>query len=140
MEKAEIKAIGEYLKDLEELRKIAKMKRCSKCKKRKTESKFSKDRKSRDGLGSWCKKCDREYASKYYRRNRRDVKKYYAYEQCHRVVGGVKEKRCRKCGKWKPESKFYKQSKHKDGLANRCKECANKATNKARKQRLVVRN
>ena len=116
------------------------MKRCSKCKKRKTESEFGKKRQSKDGLKSWCKKCEREYARKYYKRKAEPLKKYYAYEQSHRVVGGVKEKRCRKCRKWKPESKFYKKTKHKDGLANRCKECANKATNKARKQRLAVRN
>ena len=106
----------------------------------KDESEFSKDRVNKDGLSCWCKKCGREYGHEYYIGNRRDVKKYYVYEQSHRVIGGVKEKRCRKCGKWKSESKFYKQSKHKDGLANRCKECANKATNKARKRRLAVRN
>ena len=66
------------------------------------------------------------------------MKKYYRYEQCHRVVEGVREKRCRKCGKWKAESEFYKKRKHKDGLANRCKECANKATNKSRKRWLLI--
>ncbi len=116
------------------------MKRCARCKEQKTESEFGKKRQSKDGLSSWCKKCKCEYARKYYRENRGDVKKYYVYEQSHRVVDGVKEKRCRKCGKWKPESKFYKQRRHKDGLANRCKECADKDTNKAHKQRLAVRN
>ncbi len=116
------------------------MKRCARCKKQKTESKFGKGRKSRDGLRPWCKKCEREYARKYYKRKAEPLKKYYAYEQSHRVVGGVKEKRCRKCRKWKPESKFYKKTKHKDGLANRCKECKDKDTNKARKRRLAVRN
>ena len=119
------------------------MKRCARCKEQKTESEFGKKRQSKDGLKSWCKKCEREYArkyyKKYYKRNRGDVKKYYAYEQSHRVVDGVKEKRCRKCGKWKPESKFYKQSKHKDGLANRCKECKDKDTNKARKRRSGIK-
>ena len=116
------------------------MKQCARCKKRKTETEFGKDRKSTDGLRPWCKKCEREYARRYYKREGKPLKKYYAYEQSHRVVDGVKEKRCRKCRKWKPESRFYKKTRHKDGLANRCKECADKATNKARKQRLAVRN
>ena len=116
------------------------MKRCSKCKRWKDESEFAKNRQSKDGLKSWCKKCESEYGHVRYMENRGDVKKYYVYEQSHRVVDGVKEKRCRKCGKWKAESKFYKQSKHKDGLANRCKECKDKDTNKARKRRLAVRN
>ena len=116
------------------------MKRCSKCMRWKDESEFGKRRKPKDGLSYWCKKCERENARKYYKKEGEPLKKYYRYEQCHRVVGRVKEKRCRKCGKWKPESKFYKQRRHKDGLANRCKECADKDTNKARKQRLAVRN
>ncbi len=116
------------------------MKRCSKCKRWKDESKFGVNKTHKDRLSYWCKKCGREYANEHYRRNRRDVKKYYAYEQCHRVVDGVKQKRCSKCGKWKAESAFYKRRRHKDGLAAWCKECSDKATNKARKQRLAVRN
>ncbi|MHC4104602.1 MAG: hypothetical protein ACYSR9_06650 [Planctomycetota bacterium] len=116
------------------------MKQCSKCKKRKNESEFSKSASHKDGLRCWCKKCEREYTRKYYKRKWKPLRKYYGYEQCHRVVNGVREKRCRKCGKWKAESKFYKRRKYKGGLANRCKECANKATNKSRKRRLAVRN
>ncbi|MFC1739712.1 hypothetical protein ACFL1G_11810 [Planctomycetota bacterium] len=118
------------------------MKRCSKCKKLKDESKFSKNRSRKDGLRYWCKKCNREYGRNYYRyrRKRKGVKIYRSYEECHRVVGGAKEKQCNICGKWKAESQFYKHRRHKDGLTVCCKECADKATNKARKQRLAVRN
>jgi hypothetical protein len=49
----------------------------------------------------------------------------------------VKQKRCCKCKKWKAECEFYKMRMHKDGLAARCKECSNKATNEARKRRLA---
>jgi len=59
----------------EKLKKIAKMKRCARCKERKTESEFGKKRQSKDGLKSWCKKCESEYSHKYYRRNREDVRK-----------------------------------------------------------------
>ncbi len=117
------------------------MKRCSKCKKRKTESEFGKKRQSKDGLKSWCKKCESEYARKYYWGNRGDVKKYYTYEKAHRTREGVKEKRCRRCRKWKAESEFYKKRSHKDGLAYQCKPCADKASNKSRRKRgLAVRN
>ena len=75
-----------------------------------------------------------------YKKERKGLKKYYRYEECHRVVDGVKQKRCRRCKKWRAESDFYKKHKHKDGLSEWCKECANKATNKARKKRLAIRN
>ncbi|MFC1738560.1 hypothetical protein ACFL1G_05875 [Planctomycetota bacterium] len=112
------------------------MKQCRKCKKLKDESEFYKNNRSKDGLRAWCKKCNREYDRKYHGR----LKKYLIYEERHRVVGSVKQKKCHKCKKWKTESDFYKRRRHKDGLAACCKECADKATNKARKQRLAVRN
>ncbi len=120
--------------------KMVKMKRCTKCKKLKDESEFSKDRRLKDGLRCWCKKCECEYIHQYYRRNSKSVKKYYRYEECHRVVGGVKEKRCRRCGKWKAESEFYKEHRHKDGLETRCKKCVCEAARKYREQRTAVRN
>ena len=116
------------------------MKRCTKCKKRKDESEFGKERKSKDGLAHWCKKCSCERSRRQYRKIRGSVKKYLRYEERHQVIDGVKQKRCSKCKKWKAESDFYKTRQHKDGLAVSCKECANKATNKARKKRLAIRN
>ena len=117
-----------------------KEKRCCRCRKWKDGSEFSKHGGTKDGLSSWCKKCQREYNRKYCKRDGRPLKKYYSYEQRHRVVDGVKEKRCRRCKKWKAESEFYRKRKHKDGLAVWCKKCADKAIYKSRKQRLVVRN
>jgi len=118
-----------------------KMKLCSKCKKQKDESEFGKHRKSKDGLGCWCKECVRANARERYEIKKRDsVKKYNNYKDLHRVAGGVKQKQCGRCKKWKAENQYYKHSKHKDGLAVWCKECSNKATNKARKKRLAIRN
>lgn len=114
-----------------------KMKQCTKCKKWKDHSEFSIERTGKDGLRSWCKKCRCEYMHKYYRRNRRSVTKYRSYEESHRLVDGVKEKRCSSCKKWRPESEFYKQRHTKDGLTVRCKKCADKATNLCRKRRLA---
>ena len=118
----------------------ARMKRCTKCEKWKGESEFSRHSRNKDGLRCWCKQCESEYARKHYKRDERRLKKYRSYEEYHRVANGVKQKRCRRCGKWKDESRFYRKRKAKDGLAVWCKECADKATNKARTQRLAVRN
>jgi len=128
----------EKLKSQAKQSKRLKMKQCTKCKKWKDESEFNKKRKSKDGLRYWCKECLRECARKYYHRKQKHSKKYYRYEKRHRIVDGVKEKRCSRCKKWKAESEFYKRSTHKDGLTVWCKKCANEATNKCRKQRLAV--
>lgn len=122
-----------------ENRKIAKMKQCTKCKKWKDESEFGKDSKSKDGLRHWCKKCNSQYYRERCEREGREPKRYHRYEERHRVVGGVKEKRCSKCKKWKAESEFYKKRRHKDGLAVWCKECADKATNASRRKRMAAK-
>lgn len=114
------------------------MRRCSKCKKLKDESEFYKKRTPKEGFSYWCKKCESEYARRRYNRDGRRAKRYLRYEQRHRVVGGVKQKRCSRCKKWRPESGYYKKSKHKDGLAVWCKECANKATNDCRRRRTAA--
>ncbi|MHC4693650.1 MAG: hypothetical protein ACYS67_12985 [Planctomycetota bacterium] len=66
------------------------------------------------------------------------VKRYYRHEENHRVVKGVKQKRCYRCCRWKPESMYYRRRRSKDGLYVWCKECANKATNHCRRQRKLV--
>jgi len=116
------------------------MKQCTRCKKWKDESEFYKKQRHKDGLSYWCRKCESEYACECYRRGVGRSRKYFSYEERHRVVNGVKEKRCRRCKKWKPESQFYKRRRHKDGLAVWCKECADKATNKCRRRWLAARN
>jgi hypothetical protein len=87
------------------------MKRCGRCKKKKDESEFYKNSCIEDGLSCWCKKCRREYRRKYYGW----TKRYLSYEQRHRVVGRVKQKRCSRCRRWKPESQFYKKSAKETG-------------------------
>ena len=114
------------------------MKLCSKCKKRKGESKFYRDRKRNNVLSSRCKDCMRTDRRERDILKKGSVKTYNNYKDLHRVSGDVKQKRCGRCKKWKAENQYYKHSKHKDGLAIWCKECANKATNKARKKRLAI--
>ena len=70
-----------------------------------------------------------------YKKEGKCLKQYYRYEERHRVVDGVKQKRCCRCKRWKAESEFYKSRSYKDGLQFWCKACANKATNESRKKR-----
>ncbi len=97
--------------------------RCSKCKKWKKVSKFNKRPGTKNGLHSWCKDCKRAYLREYYKKKGKSLKTYYRYEECHRVVGGVKQKLCRRCKRWKTESDFYKNRSKKEGLEMWCKEC-----------------
>ena len=118
-----------------------KQKRCTKCKEWKDESKFGKQRRSKDGLRHWCFECRNKRRRKYYDRHRKTTRRNYSYEEAHRVVGGVKQKRCPKCKRWKAESKFSGAQGRKDGLATQCRNCASKtAAESYRKRRLAVRN
>ena len=91
--------------------KGVKQKRCSKCKKWKDESEFFKNRARKDGLKSRCKDCDKAYRRKRYRKNGKRIKEQLKYEDRHRVVRGVKEKRCCCCRQWRDESQFHKTLK-----------------------------
>ena len=123
---------------MEKAEKKVGMKQCTKCGKLKGKSEFGK---LAGELTYKCKECLRKYSRVRYRKNKSSVKKYYSPEQNHRVVDGVRQKRCRRCGKWKIESMYYKRGSSNDGLYVWCKECADKATNKCRrKQLLAVRN
>ena len=62
------------------------------------------------------------------------------YEDFHRVVDEVKQKLCRKCNEWKPESEFHKNASSKDGLAGPCKACKAEAAKKYRKRRKTAQD
>jgi hypothetical protein len=108
--------------------KGTKEKLCSKCRIWKVESQFRKDRRSKDGLHWRCKECEYEYARKRHQRIRKSGRRNLRYEECHRIVDGVREKLCVKCRKWKRESGFYKSRARKDGLTARCQKCSYEAT------------
>lgn len=61
------------------------------------------------------------------------------YEDIHRVVDDVKQKLCRKCNEWKPESEFHKNTSSKDGLAGICKACKAGAAKEYRRRRKTAR-
>ncbi|MHC4527686.1 MAG: hypothetical protein ACYS29_07410, partial [Planctomycetota bacterium] len=109
------------------------MKRCTKCKKSKPETEFDKRPRYRDGLSYWCTQCRRAYDRAAYREATKGrSRKYRSFAQRHRVVAGLRQKQCASCNRWKAETEFYRNRSSKDGLANRCKRCADKFTSDCR--------
>jgi len=45
------------------------MKICSKCKIKKSKNKFNKDKTKKDGLQTYCKKCQKQYKKQWYKNN-----------------------------------------------------------------------
>jgi hypothetical protein len=64
------------------------------------------------------------------------LSKRFRYEDSHRVVKGTKEKRCRKCRKWRRESQFFGDRSNKDGLKIYCKTCDTEAQREYRHKRV----
>ena len=112
-----------------------KQKRCPKCNKWKGETQYYKQSRTNNRLRSWCKDCEWECQRVRNRKMGKGLKTYRRYEEYHRVVGGVKQKKCTRCKRWKTESEFYKTKIYKDGLQFACKACSDKATNKSRNKR-----
>lgn len=101
----------------------------------KKESEFRHDYARKDGLRIYCKGCDRVYAIKRRKEKPKADRKYLRCEDRHRAVNGIEDKYYRNCGKWKKESKYYKQRSTKDGLTAQCQECTYKSAKKSGKIR-----
>lgn len=71
---------------------------------------------------------------------RKASRKGKAYEDTHRIVDDVKQKLCRKCNEWKPESEFHKNASSKDSLAASCKACKAEAAKEYRRRRKAARD
>jgi len=56
-------------------------------------------------------------------------------DERHRVVDGVNEKLCGKCGQWKTEDMYHRHASSRDGLANHCKQCRTEAARRRRERR-----
>jgi hypothetical protein len=81
-------------------------KQCKRCKKSKEISEFNKQSSSKDGLSSWCRKCQSEYKKERYKKQ----------------IINVKEKKCTKCQDVK-KSKHFSKAGSPDGLGLWCKKC-----------------
>ena len=98
---------------------------CTKCCTWKDESEFTIDRSSKDGLDMRCKECARLHGRERYKKARKNEKVtlYLRFNDRHRVVRGVKQKLCTKCGKWKKLTEYYKSTSEKDGRMCSCRKC-----------------
>ena len=63
------------------------------------------------------------------------ARSYYRYEEKHRTVNGVKQKRCTKCKKWRKESEFGRKTSQRDGLDFWCRDC-NRACDRKRYKKI----
>ena len=85
---------------------------------------FYRNKTGRDSLDGRCKSCSYKPAGKSHGRKAKGARRNLRYEERHRTVGGVREKLCSKCGRWKKESDFYSDNSKKDGLSYWCKKCS----------------
>ncbi len=60
------------------------------------------------------------------KKQKKRTRRRYSYEETHRTVKGIKQKRCGKCRKWKAEGRFYNSRSSKDGLQPYCSDCMSK--------------
>lgn len=79
---------------------------CARCGEELTLDNYSTHNTSKDGLQSWCNRCNRLYSML--------MREY-------KDVGGVKY--CKKCKRFVPKNLFYPSKTHKDGLQSYCQEC-----------------
>jgi hypothetical protein len=118
-----------------------KEKYCTKCNEWKDESEFNIDRSSMDGLDMRCRNCSRVHAQARYRKStkKKKVKVYLRFKDRHRLIRGVKQKLCTKCGKWKNQIEYYKSISEEDGLMGSCKKCTYNPAKKSHKRRSVLK-
>ena len=64
---------------------MPRVKRCGKCKQWKPLSEFGRDKGKRNGLNSYCRKCQTVYLREYYQKNReRILKQVHEYRESHK--------------------------------------------------------
>ncbi len=88
---------------------------CSKCRESKVTEEFSKDKSRSDGLGHYCKKCNKKRVYNYHNQMKN--------RNIGEVVGPPKKK-CPRCDVVKVAGEFFKTKCNKDGLYSYCKKCS----------------
>lgn len=121
------------------------MKWCPKCKQQKLENQFFLNKRNKDKLSDWCKKCNGIANKQYYLLHRKETlirtKKYYQKnkrwlkEKRTNLINRLKDtftksripvsKQCSQCKKIKLAKEFHINKRHCDGLCYWCKKCKN---------------
>lgn len=112
---------------------------CGKCGIWKPLEEYHKDETKKDGRGSKCKECKKQYNKRYYKDNAERRKEQQ--KQVKEVKEGMKK--CTKCGERKPLREFNKDKTKKDGRRSQCKECKKAYAKQYRKdniERIKERN
>jgi 5-methylcytosine-specific restriction endonuclease McrA len=111
------------------------MKRCSRCGETKPHSEFHKQKRSRDGLQSYCRECTKAYAKAHYEANAEQIKaKNRAYCEAknpdrvkktaaRRALAEQGMKPCLDCNEVKPFGEFSPNKRTRDGLHSYCRTC-----------------
>lgn len=93
-------------------------KKCYGCRIEKDLSQFRKDKKLKDGRGTKCENCDRDYDIK----RRKRLKEFWTNNNAY-LLFPSKVKKCSVCKKEKSIYDFGKNKNYATGIASSCKEC-----------------
>lgn len=99
---------------------------CARCKEEKPRTDFNKSKRHRDGLGSYCRRCRREYAQNRHllAKDPGNAEARAYFEQYLRSDLSTRtQKRCGRCGEEKPVSEFNRMSSSADGRQGYCRRC-----------------
>jgi hypothetical protein len=95
------------------------VKKCSTCKEEKDVNQYLRNKFTKDGLGSYCLSCRKDYHKKWRLKNPRLSLKTIAKKEL--LLKG--KKKCTKCGECKAIDMFHNSKISKDGLSSNCKAC-----------------
>ncbi len=104
---------------------------CARCQSIKRFTEFNINRKSSDGVSSWCKECNRERS-----RELQETKKNPSSD--HTSASGLNFKACVRCGETKSLEEFYQNKRTKDGKNSWCKRCITEYNHQRRKNNKKV--
>ena len=79
------------------------MKTCQKCNIEKNITEFSKNKNKKDGLGTWCRLCVKEYKKEYYINNKEKILKKFSNKLKTDEI--LRQKRIETSKKWREENK-----------------------------------
>jgi hypothetical protein len=88
------------------------MKTCQKCNIEKNITEFSKNKNKKDGLGTWCRLCVKEYKKEYYINNKEKILKKFSNKLKTDEI--LRQKRIETSKKWREENKEIIKIKRKE--------------------------
>lgn len=96
-------------------------KRCPRCGEVKARSEYHRNRRTRDGLQTYCRPCSNDIRRDYEQRHASDIAARRNERLARAQVDG--EKTCTKCHVTKPRVEFYRHRTTRDGRATYCIQC-----------------